>query len=46
VFLTAFPGLYDTWDVIAQDPHAWAQRVRTETGAIPHVLSPGGVFTL
>jgi len=40
------PIHYDTWDVIAQDPHAWAERVRTQTGAIPHVLSPGGQFGL
>jgi L-ascorbate metabolism protein UlaG (beta-lactamase superfamily) len=40
------PIHYDTWDVIAQDPHAWAERVRTQTSAIPHVLSPGGQFKL
>jgi L-ascorbate metabolism protein UlaG (beta-lactamase superfamily) len=40
------PIHYDTWDVIAQDPHAWAERVRTQTSAIPHVLSPGGQFGL
>jgi L-ascorbate metabolism protein UlaG (beta-lactamase superfamily) len=40
------PIHYDTWDVIAQDPHAWAERVRTQTSAIPHVLSPGGQFEL
>ena len=40
------PIHYDTWDVIAQDPHAWAERVRTETGTIPHVLLPGGQFNL
>ncbi len=40
------PIHYDTWDVIAQDPHAWAERVRTETSAIPHVLTPGEQFNL
>jgi L-ascorbate metabolism protein UlaG (beta-lactamase superfamily) len=40
------PIHYDTWDVIAQDPHAWAERVRTQTSAIPHVLSPGEQFEL
>jgi L-ascorbate metabolism protein UlaG (beta-lactamase superfamily) len=40
------PIHYDTWDVIAQDPHAWAERVRTQTSTIPHVLSPGERFDL
>ncbi len=40
------PAHYNTWDVIRQDPEAWAERVRAETAAIPHVLSPGESFTL
>lgn len=40
------PVHYNTWDVINQDPHAWAGRVRSETGAEVHVLQPGESFTL
>nr|NIV38861.1 metal-dependent hydrolase [Anaerolineae bacterium] len=32
------PIHYDTFDVIAQDPQAWAERVRTETSVEPIVL--------
>jgi L-ascorbate metabolism protein UlaG (beta-lactamase superfamily) len=35
------PIHYDTFDVIVQDPHAWAERVRAETTAQPVVLKPG-----
>lgn len=35
------PIHYGTWDVIVQDASAWAERVRTETNATPHVLKPG-----
>jgi len=35
------PYHYDTFDVIKQDPHAWAERVRAETSAEPVVLRPG-----
>jgi L-ascorbate metabolism protein UlaG (beta-lactamase superfamily) len=35
------PDHYDTFPVIAQDAHAWAARVRAETGAVPVVLRPG-----
>jgi len=35
------PYHYDTFDVIKQDPHAWAERVRAETSAEPVVLKPG-----
>jgi len=40
------PVHYDTFDVIAQDPHAWAKRVRAETPAKPVVLSPGESYEL
>jgi L-ascorbate metabolism protein UlaG (beta-lactamase superfamily) len=35
------PIHYNTWDLIAQDAAAWAQRVRRETGAQAVVLKPG-----
>ncbi len=40
------PIHYNTWPLIAQDPHAWAQRVRQETDAQVHVLNPGDTFEL
>lgn len=35
------PIHYNTWGLIAQDPDAWAKRVKAETKAQPHVLKPG-----
>jgi L-ascorbate metabolism protein UlaG (beta-lactamase superfamily) len=35
------PIHYNTWDLIAQDANAWAERVRRETQAQPLVLKPG-----
>ena len=35
------PIHYDTFDVIKQDPDAWAERVRAETSAEPLVMKPG-----
>lgn len=35
------PIHYNTWPLIAQDPHAWAARVRQQTKAVPVVLKPG-----
>jgi L-ascorbate metabolism protein UlaG (beta-lactamase superfamily) len=35
------PIHYDTFDVIKQDPHAWAQQVQMETGAKAAVMNPG-----
>jgi L-ascorbate metabolism protein UlaG (beta-lactamase superfamily) len=35
------PIHYNTWDVIAQDAAAWANRVRQETGVQAVVLKPG-----
>jgi len=38
------PIHFNTWELIAQDPVAWAKRVESETGAKPHVLRPGESF--
>ena len=38
------PVHYNTWGLIAQDPHAWAGRVAAETSAQVHVLQPGESF--
>jgi L-ascorbate metabolism protein UlaG (beta-lactamase superfamily) len=35
------PIHYNTWDLIAQDAEAWAQRVRRETKTKPMILQPG-----
>jgi L-ascorbate metabolism protein UlaG (beta-lactamase superfamily) len=40
------PIHYDTFDVIKQDPHAWAERVRVQTSAEPVVLEPGESYEL
>lgn len=40
------PIHYDTFEVIAQDPHAWAERVQAETSAEPIVLQPGDRYEL
>ena len=40
------PYHYGTWDLIAQDPEAWAVRVRNETPAQVHVLKPGDTFNM
>ena len=40
------PVHFDTWDLIAQDANAWAQRVEAETGVKAHVLKPGQTFSL
>lgn len=37
----ALPCHYDTWPPIAQDANAWAEQVRQQTQAKPHVLRPG-----
>jgi L-ascorbate metabolism protein UlaG (beta-lactamase superfamily) len=39
------PVHFNTWDLIAQDPRSWAERVRAETDAEPHVLTPGGTIS-
>lgn len=45
-FQHPIPIHYNTFDVIAQDPHAWAERVRAETAALPVVLEPGESYEL
>ena len=35
------PIHYNTWDLIAQDASAWAERVKKETKAVPVILKPG-----
>ncbi|MFQ6101325.1 MAG: metal-dependent hydrolase [Anaerolineae bacterium] len=40
------PIHYNTFDVIKQDPRAWAERVRAETSAEPVVLKPGASYSL
>ncbi len=40
------PIHYNTWDLIVQDPDAWAKRVEAETSAEVHVLKPGESFTI
>ena len=37
----AVPIHYDTFDVIKQDPHAWAKRVQKETSTKVTVMKPG-----
>ena len=40
------PIHYDTFDIIKQDPNAWAHRVEAETSAKVIVMKPGDVFEL
>jgi L-ascorbate metabolism protein UlaG (beta-lactamase superfamily) len=40
------PSHYNTWPPIAQDPRAWADQVRAQTRAEPHVLAPGEQWRL
>lgn len=40
------PVHVNTWPLIAQDPHVWAERVRREGLAEPTVLEPGGSIVL
>lgn len=40
------PVHYNTWELIAQDPEDWAERVRSETDAEAHVLKPGESYTI
>jgi len=40
------PVHYNTYDLIVQDAHAWAQRVQSEVGPQVHVLKPGESFEL
>ncbi len=40
------PVHYNTWELIAQDPEAWAKQVEAQTSAQAHVLKPGESYTL
>ncbi len=40
------PIHYNTFDLLKQDPKAWAARVEAETSTKVHVLKPGESFTL
>ncbi|HTU94155.1 MAG TPA: hypothetical protein VMF69_29015 [Gemmataceae bacterium] len=40
------PIHYNTWELIAQDAGAWAERVRKETQSEPVVLKPGEWVTI
>lgn len=40
------PAHYNTWPPIAQDAHAWAEKVKQQTNAVPIVLRPGEKITL
>ncbi len=40
------PIHYNTWPLIAQDPAAWAARVRQETRSEPVILKPGETLEL
>jgi L-ascorbate metabolism protein UlaG (beta-lactamase superfamily) len=43
---TVIPIHYNTFDLIAQDANAWAERVRKETNSEVVVLNPGESFSL
>jgi L-ascorbate metabolism protein UlaG (beta-lactamase superfamily) len=43
---TVIPIHYNTWELIAQDAQAWAERVQKETPAKVAVLKPGECFSL
>jgi L-ascorbate metabolism protein UlaG (beta-lactamase superfamily) len=40
------PCHYNTWPPIEQDAAAWAEQVRRQGIAVPHVLTPGGTLAL
>jgi L-ascorbate metabolism protein UlaG (beta-lactamase superfamily) len=42
----AIPVHYNTWELIEQDPHAWAARVEAATDTHVVVLKPGETFEL
>jgi len=42
----AIPYHYGTWELITQDPNAWAARVEKETKTKVHVLKPGESFEI
>lgn len=40
------PVHFNTWELIEQDPYAWAKRVEAETDTVAHVLQPGESLTV
>ena len=40
------PIHYNTWDLLAQDANAWAERIHKETKTRAVVLKPGGSYSL
>jgi L-ascorbate metabolism protein UlaG (beta-lactamase superfamily) len=42
----AIPIHYNTWELIAQDPNAWAERVQEETKTRVVVLKPGESYSM
>lgn len=40
------PIHYNTWDLLAQDANAWAERVEKETGTKAVVLKPGESYSV
>ena len=40
------PIHYNTWDLIAQDPEVWAQKVKNETDTQVHLLRPNESFSM
>ncbi|HEX7976829.1 MAG TPA: metal-dependent hydrolase [Anaerolineales bacterium] len=40
------PIHYNTFELIAQDPNSWANRVKAETNTDVHMLTPGESYTL
>lgn len=43
---TVIPVHFNTWELIVQDPHAWAHRVQAETDSQALVLQAGESFSL
>ena len=43
---TVLPTHYNTWPPIEQNAEQWAEQIRSKTGAVPAVLTPGETFTL
>ena len=39
------PIHYNTWDLLAQDANAWAERVHKETNTKAVILQPGGSYS-
>ena len=42
----AMPMHYGTWEMIHQDPQAWADHVHRQTDVEVSIIQPGEMFTL